>query len=144
LAPPPNQSPPGGTADVTGRPHVLLVDDEPAVRRILGMALARGGLGVRLAASGREAVEVYRDQWRAIDLVLLDVLMPGGLDGVDTLAALREINPGVRCCFMSGDTGCYPVHKLLAMGAVDVLFKPFADLSGLRQTLWELALVRGR
>jgi DNA-binding NtrC family response regulator len=107
------------------------------------MALARAGFGVRVAASGREAVEADREQWRAIDLVLLDILMPGGLDGVQTLAALQDINPAVRCCFMSGETGCYPWHDLLAGGALDVLLKPFTDLAGLRQTLWEHALPGG-
>jgi CheY-like chemotaxis protein len=125
-------------------PQLLLVDDEPAIRRFMGLALSRLGFGMRLAADGREAVEVYSEHWRAIDLVLLDVLMPGGLDGVETLAALKGINSAVRCCFMSGHTGHYPVHKLLAMGAVDVLIKPFTDLAELGQTLRQHAVASPR
>jgi CheY-like chemotaxis protein len=115
------------------------VDDEAAVLRTLARALPPGGLGVRVAGGGREAVEVYREHWRSIDLVLLDVLMPD-MDGLATLAALRQINPAVRCCFMSGQTTRCPVHKLLALGAVDILLKPFGDLGELRRTLRELAL----
>jgi DNA-binding NtrC family response regulator len=116
-----------------------VVDDEPGLRRVVGAALERAGFGVRLAGTGREAVALYREHGQSIDLVLLDVVMPGGLDGPQTLAALREINPDVRCCFMSGDTAHYPIHKLLAMGALDLLFKPFADLRELRQTVRQLA-----
>ena len=121
---------------------VLVVDDNSAVRRILALALPGAGFSVRLAADGQEAVGVYREHWRDIDLVLLDVLMPG-MSGPRTLAALQEINPGVRCCFMSGQTGPYPVHKLLAMGARDLLCKPFTDLEALRLTLRQLARPEG-
>jgi hypothetical protein len=44
---------------------------------------------------------------------------------------------------MSGETGCYSSHHLLARGALDVLLKPFTDLAGLRQTLWEHPLPGG-
>jgi CheY-like chemotaxis protein len=129
------QPAPTRPAPAPPRGRLLVVDDEAGIRRVLSLALPRAGFEVRLAASGREAVEAYRVYWRDIDLVLLDVLMPGGLDGPQTLAALREINPDVRCCFMSGHTAHYPVHKLLALGAADLLFKPFANLADLRQTL---------
>ena len=55
---------------------------------------------------------------------MLDVLMPG-LDGPRTLAALQELNPQIRCCFMSGDLGSYTEDRLQSLGAVAVLQKPF-------------------
>jgi CheY-like chemotaxis protein len=119
---------------------VLVVDDEPTVRMVLNLCLRSAGFAVWQAAGGREALEVYRARRAEIDVVLLDVRMPH-LDGPRTFAALREINPEVRCCFMSGDAGEYTVGELLAAGAVGFLSKPFrvADVEALvRQA------VRGR
>ena len=69
------------------RPEVLVVDDESGVRQMLDVALTHYGFQVRLAATGTEAVEVYRANRQTIALVLLDVQMPG-MDGPATLAAL--------------------------------------------------------
>jgi DNA-binding NarL/FixJ family response regulator len=54
----------------------------------------------------------------------MDVRMPG-LDGPETLAALRAINPQIQCCFMSGDLGGHTRPGLLGLGAAAVLEKPF-------------------
>lgn len=102
---------------------ILVVDDEPAVRRLLELALDGQGFKVWQAADGREAVEVYRRERDAIGLVLLDVRMPG-LDGPGALRALREINPELRCCFMSGNTGAYTIQQLLDLGASHFFQKP--------------------
>jgi len=103
---------------------VLVVDDEEPVRTFLGFALRRSGFTVRAAASGREAVEMYRRHHGDIAAALLDVRMPG-LDGPGTLVALRDLDPGLPCCFMTGDPGEYEVADLLAFGASCVLHKPF-------------------
>jgi two-component system, OmpR family, response regulator len=118
------------------RPAVLVVDDNPAVRQLLAAWLEGEGFAVWLAEGGPEAVEVYRRRAGAIDLALLDVNMPAW-DGPRTLAALREIDPHLRCCFVSGHTGPYAEADLLALGA-PLLRKPFslAEAAGvLRQLL---------
>ncbi len=115
-------------------PGVLVVDDEPHIRRVLELALTREGLAVWTAASGREAVELYRRQRDSIGVVLLDVNMPG-LSGPCTLAELRQINPAVRAAFVTG--GASEVDELLALGAAAVLPKPF-DLTGLTRTVERL------
>jgi CheY-like chemotaxis protein len=102
---------------------VLVVDDQDYVRFTLGAALRQGGLVVWLAEGGREALGLYRAHPGAIDVVVLDVRMPG-MDGPQTLAALRLLNPAVRCCFLSGDFGCHTREDLRAMGALAVLSKP--------------------
>jgi CheY-like chemotaxis protein len=115
------------------RPVVLVVDDHDAVRKLLNVALQRQGFDVWLAASGEEAVGIYEHHLGDVDLVLLDVLMPG-LDGPQTLDAIRTLDPAVRCCFMTGDAGAYRPDELLAKGAARVFDKPFV-LADLAQTL---------
>jgi CheY-like chemotaxis protein len=103
---------------------VLVVDDEACIRKLLEAGLRQEGLAVWLAASGQEALDLYRRHRDAIDVVLLDVRMPG-LDGPQTLAALQELNPQVCCCFMSGGLGSYTGEGLRDLGAAAVLPKPF-------------------
>jgi serine/threonine-protein kinase RsbW len=117
----------GAVRSLTGteRPGVLVVDDQPHVRQLLELVLAREGFAVWSAGTGKAAVEFCRRNRGLIGAVLLDVRMPG-LDGPATLAALREINPHVRALFVSGgDTGPYTPEALLGMGAEAVLQKPF-------------------
>jgi CheY-like chemotaxis protein len=106
-------------------PSVLVVDDQPFVLQLLGLALSLQGLATRLAASGSEAIELYKRHREDIGVVLLDVQMPG-LDGPQTLAALRRLDPDVRCCFMSNEPGRYTPNDLLALGAGAFLAKPFS------------------
>jgi DNA-binding response OmpR family regulator len=106
------------------RPGVLVVDDEEYLRHILDVALRQEGFTVWLADDGWEALDLYRKHFAAIDMVLLDVRMPG-LDGPGTLTALRKLDPEVRCCFMSGDLGQYTERSLRDSGAGPVLHKPF-------------------
>jgi CheY-like chemotaxis protein len=102
---------------------VLVVDDEPAIRGLLKVALEKMGFTVLLAADSTEALDVY-GRWRPkIALVLLDVRLPG-LDGPQTLAALQRFDPALRCCFMTGHAGNYSDQDLLARGALRVFTKP--------------------
>jgi CheY-like chemotaxis protein len=119
------------------KPIVLVVDDDEAVGLMLGLSLRRSGFVVQLAASGPEALPLYRENRQSIALVLLDVQMPG-MDGPATLAAIQTINPEVQCCFMSGQTGKYSTTELLALGAAHVLTKPFVSLNVLSRLLWDM------
>jgi CheY-like chemotaxis protein len=105
-------------------PGVLVVDDEECVRKVLDAGLRQEGFAVWLAADGGVALDLYRRHRQSIDVVLLDVRMPR-LDGRHTLAALQRLNPQIRCCFMSGDLGNETEERLLKLGAVVVLSKPF-------------------
>src|SRR5262249_22969715 len=91
---------------------------------LLNTVLQRQGFRVWLASTGSAALEVYQRQQSRIGVVLLDVRMPG-LDGPQTLAELRRLNPDLACCFMSGHTGAYSDEDLLRLGAVCCFAKPF-------------------
>jgi len=77
-------------------PDILLVESRPEVRSLVASALHQHGFGVRLAADGREAAELFRKHHTDIGLVLLDTR----LGDPATLTALREVDPQVRCCLL--------------------------------------------
>jgi DNA-binding response OmpR family regulator len=123
-------------SDSPTRPGVLVVDDDPHLRHILGLALPCFGFTAWLAPGGQEALALYRAHPREVALALLDVVMPG-LDGPATLLALRELEPSLPCCFMTGETGRHTPADLLALGARRVFLKPFG-LDELAAALWGL------
>jgi CheY-like chemotaxis protein len=90
------------------------------------------------ATNGSEAVEVYQQCWSLIDVVLSDVQMPV-LDGPEMLIALREVNPTVRLCFITGNLRAMTRAQLIKCGALRVFEKPIASTEDLAQQLWELA-----
>ena len=129
LVSPPATDGPAAAGEATVRqpgdkPGVLVVDDEHLVRALVQVGLERYGFDVWLASGGREAVHLYREHRDSIAVVLLDVRMPG-LDGPQTLEALRALNPEVRACFMSGDTNPYRSEGLRQRGAACIIAKPF-------------------
>jgi CheY-like chemotaxis protein len=119
-------------------PRLLVVDDEPSVLTLLEIALREYGFDILAALGGEKAVRLFEQHQGSIDLVLLDVQMPG-LDGVQTLQRLRSISRDIRCCLMSGSTGRYSQDDLMALGVLRVLEKPFSSMQHLAATLWRLA-----
>lgn len=128
---------PAGTAESRRTYGILVVDDENCVRDVLKKVLLGRGFRVWLASSGYEGLDVYHRFRARIDVVLLDVCMPE-LDGPQTLAALRQVAPHVRCCFMSGYLGSHTDRGLRDLGAAAVFEKPFGVLE-LSEAFWELA-----
>jgi CheY-like chemotaxis protein len=118
-------------------PIVLIVDDEHAIRDLLGRFLSLQGVRTLGAASGPEAVELYLRHRGDVSLVLMDVRMPG-LSGPETVENLKYIHQGVRYCFMSGDLGDHDPELLLKGGALHLFRKPF-DLSELARVVRQLA-----
>jgi CheY-like chemotaxis protein len=100
------------------------VDDDANIRALLNTGLKHFGFTVWLAAGGREAADIYRQQQQHIRAAVLDVRMPD-LDGPQTLQLLRAINPALPCCFMTGYAGHYTDDVLLAQGACHIFHKPF-------------------
>jgi uncharacterized protein (TIGR03000 family) len=103
---------------------ILVVDDEPVIRDLLQMCLQHDGFRVWTASNGEEALDHCCDHGEEIVVILLDVRMPR-LDGPETLEGIREFNPELPVCFMTGDPGDYDPSDLLARGARHVFNKPF-------------------
>src|SRR5262249_51744404 len=116
---------------------VLVVDDDDQALQDLGAALRDRGFRVWLATHGYQAVELFRRNWRDIALVLLDALMRG-MDGADTLAAMRRVSSSVRFCLTIGRSDPYTKSLLFRLGAIHVFRKPFA-LAEVTATLDQLA-----
>jgi CheY-like chemotaxis protein len=92
-------APAAATAGTEADGGVLVVDDDPAVRRVAVLILGRAGLRVTEAESGDEAVERFPGSGAGV--VLLDLTMPG-LPPAETAARLRAHSPGVRIVIASG------------------------------------------
>jgi two-component system response regulator PrrA len=120
-------------AEADVRPVVLVVDDEPMIRDVLEQYLTREGFEVLTASNGAEALALCRAQPGRVALALLDVRLPV-LDGAETMAALRAVDPGVPCCLLGAFVEDAERERLLALGAVAVLAKPF-DFRTLAETL---------
>jgi CheY-like chemotaxis protein len=118
------------------RVGILIVDDDPVVPCLLNLFLPRLGFAVWTADGGNAALATYARHRDRIDLVLLDVRMPG-MDGPETLRELRRLDPSVKCCFMSGHTGLYTEEALKKLGALCIFDKPF-DLDALSRSLHDL------
>lgn len=105
--------------------RVLVIDDEDAVRNVLGLSLSHLGYEVETASSGREGLEAFEASNGTIRLVILDLLMPG-LSGEDVFYRLREIDPAVRVLIVSGFSSEHVVQRVLHDGARDFIQKPFS------------------
>jgi len=108
----------------TGRETILVVDDEEAIVELGRRSLEGLGYRVLAAGSGEEALEVFRRHRGEVDLVLLDLGMPG-MGGPRCLKALKDLDPQVRVIIASGYSANGAVREFLRDGAVGYLGKPF-------------------
>jgi PAS domain S-box-containing protein len=104
--------------------RVLVVDDEEALRAMIPRMLRSERYEGLTASNGAEAVELYAKRAREIDLVILDMMMPG-LTASDTFRALRAIRADVRVLLSSGYSIDGEARGLLEQGAMGFLQKPF-------------------
>jgi len=103
---------------------ILLVDDDEILTEVIREILETAGYQVLTAFNGREALEIY-ETWRGdIDLVMLDMIMPG-MGGADTFGELKKIDPDVTVIIISGYSLPDEVRELLAQGCRGFLQKPF-------------------
>lgn len=111
----------GGTFLATWR--ILIVDDEPEVREVLGAFLTGQGHDVVIMASGREALD-YLGKGPPVDVALVDWNMPG-ITGRDVIESVRERSPTTGIVIIAGRDDIAMRKAQVQSGAVGVLKKPF-------------------
>jgi DNA-binding NtrC family response regulator len=107
--------------------RLLLVDDEPTLRRVIGRALVKAGFEVTHAPDGRSALEQLQKE--RFDAVISDIRMPS-MNGLQLLERLLEDDPDMPIVLMSGSTEVESSRAAAELGAFDYLPKPLvlADL----------------
>ena len=125
----PGRKPAGGTETV------LLVEDERAIRLLARTILERAGYRVVTAANSAEAELAFDEHLAPIDILLTDVVMPGGT-GVDLYRRLAAKRPGLRAVFMSGYTESATAEQVRLVSKAIFLAKPFT-VDGLVRSLRE-------
>jgi CheY-like chemotaxis protein len=123
-APAPSVSPPSPTT-IKGRETILLVEDEPSVRKLVRICLRRFGYQVLEASKGSEALNLWREHRSRIDLLFTDMVMPEGMTGLELADRLRAEKADLKVIVSSG----YNLEMLHQNGrvhrAVTYLAKPF-------------------
>jgi CheY-like chemotaxis protein len=103
---------------------VLVVEDDPLVRKVTVRSLEAAGYQVITASNGREALGIAASEEVSFDLLLTDLIMPG-LNGLQVADAMRHDHPGLRVLYMSG----YAYDVIAKAGVLDpgieILRKPF-------------------
>ena len=107
-----------------GRGRILLVDDQEPVREVAKDMLEALGYDVITAADGLEGVSRYRDLWREIDLVVLDMVMPN-MSGGDCFRRMKEINPKARVVLSSGYSMDGSIQVVMNEGILAFIQKPY-------------------
>jgi two-component system cell cycle sensor histidine kinase/response regulator CckA len=119
-----------------GGETILVAEDEAALRRIAERLLTGLGYSVLTAEDGVQAIEMLGRHRDAIDLVLLDIVMPGK-GGRDVYAAMRESGTDIPVVFMTGYSADVAPHDLGAETGCRVLYKPY-DLDSLANAVREV------
>jgi len=107
-----------------GNETILLVDDEEWVIDVGKEIIDKMGYRVYIARSGSEAIEVYKEHWTEIDMVILDMIMPD-MGGGETFEKLKEINPEIEVLLSSGYGINGQASKILEHGCRGFIQKPF-------------------
>lgn len=104
---------------------VMVVEDEVSVRRLVTGLLQRRGFHVIEAGSGPEALRVWQQNWRGIDLLLSDMVMPGGISGLDLARNFRRERPDLPVILTSGYSENIIDADLQELERIAFLAKPF-------------------
>ncbi len=119
-----------------GEKTILLVDDEDIVKDVAKEMLQALGYKVYTAANGGEAIAKYKDMHGDIDLVILDMVMPG-IGGERVFDAMRAVDPNVKIILASGYSMNGNVQMLMERGFAAFLQKPF-NMKGLSEKVSEV------
>ena len=113
------------------------MDDEDMIREITGELLQNIGYQVEFAKNGNEAITLYKTAYnlgKPFDAVILDLTVPGGMGGKETIHELLEIDPKIKALLSSGYSNDLIVTEFGKYGFRGVIIKPY-HLTELNQTL---------
>lgn len=105
---------------------ILVAEDEQAIREFVVINLRRAGYDTLEAGTGEEALEIYERENGSIDVALLDIMMPGQLDGLAVCRQLREKSGSIGIILLTARTQEMDKVSGLMMGADDYVTKPFS------------------
>jgi PAS domain S-box-containing protein len=115
---------------IRGEGTILLVDDEDVIIDVGKESLEVFGYDVLTAKSGQDAIEIFKTKNGEIDLIILDMIMPG-MNGIETFNILKSINPNVKVILSSGYSAETHAAKIMEQGGNGFIQKPYnmTDLS---------------
>ena len=105
---------------------ILVAEDEQAIREFVVINLKRAGYDTLEAGTGEEALEIYERENGSVDVALLDIMMPGELDGLAVCRQLREKSGSIGIILLTARTQEMDKVSGLMMGADDYVTKPFS------------------
>ena len=112
----------------TGRGRILVMDDEQSIRRMVEDVLTQFGYKVTTAQDGQAAIDVYSEaltRGKPFDAILLDLTVPGGMGGKETIQHLKKLDPKVKAIVTSGYSDDPIMSDFQAFGFQDILVKPY-------------------
>jgi len=102
--------------------NILLVDDEEDFLETLTKRLEKRGIDVKGVRSGEEALEALKEN--PFDVIILDIKMPGGMDGIEALREIKKIQPLSEVILLTGHASVETSIEGMKLGAFDYLLKP--------------------
>ena len=112
------------TQPIRGIGSILLVDDHQIIRDVTAKLLSALGYSVTTASDGSEALAVYQKHWSNIDLVIMDMVMPG-MGAHECFTRLRSINPSIKAILSTGYANNNLVQEILDEGMSGFIQKPY-------------------
>jgi CheY-like chemotaxis protein len=109
---------------IEGHETILLVDDETTIIDVCNEMLSSLGYNILTAGNGRDAIKIYEANQDKIDLVILDMIMPG-FSGGETFDSLKSINPEVEVMLSTGYIISDQIKSLMSKGCRGFIQKPF-------------------
>jgi signal transduction histidine kinase/CheY-like chemotaxis protein len=109
---------------IKGKGTILVIDDEDIIRELSESILVQCGYNVITVEDGFKGVDIYREKRNSIELVILDMSMPG-ISGKETFIQIKQINPEQKILMSSGFSKDERIQDLINLGLEDFIQKPF-------------------
>jgi two-component system, cell cycle sensor histidine kinase and response regulator CckA len=123
-------------SEAAGRKTILVVDDEPEIRKLVGAMVSQFGYTVLTADSGEHALTLYKNHHEPLELLITDVVAPG-MSGPMLADKLTALQPDLKVLYISGYDNTHVVQKYVVEKGHALLAKPFM-VGALRAKIGEL------